>query len=216
VLSVRLKTFCSGPAETNAYLLTCSDTKKTAIIDAPLDSLGPLLNEIKKESLHVEMILLTHSHWDHIADCHPLQKALGIPLYVHQKDAKNVENPGADGLPLFFPIEPSTVDGFLIEGQKIALGNLTLEVIHTPGHTPGGVCFYLQNQNTLLSGDTLFQRCMGRIDLPTASAPSVMWASLHKLSLLPKETIVYPGHGDPTSIGKEAWIADAEKKFGKR
>ena len=175
-----------------------------------------LLGAISQDSLTVEMILLTHSHWDHIADCHLLQTKLGTSLYVHQQDADNVQKPGADGLPLFFPIKPATVTGSLVDGQKIKVGTLILEVIHTPGHTPGGVCFYLENKNILFSGDTLFQGSMGRIDLPTASKPEVMWSSLKRLSLLPKETIVYPGHGDPTTIGKESWIADPQKKFGMR
>lgn len=211
---MRLKKFCSGPAETNTYLLSCSQTKKAAIIDAPLNCSSFLLHEIQKESLQVEMILLTHSHWDHIADCHSLQKALGAPLYVHEKDASNVTKPGADGLRLFFPISPSTVDGFLVDGQTIPLGNLLIQVLHTPGHTPGGVSFYLEKDHVLFSGDTLFQGSMGRIDLPTACKPDVMWDSLKKLSKLPKETVVYSGHGDTTTIGKESWIADPEKKFG--
>lgn len=103
-------------------------------------------------------------------------------------------------------------DGHLADGQIITLGELTLHVIHTPGHSPGGVCFYLPAQETLFSGDTLFAGSIGNLSLPTAQ-PDRMWPSLKKLAALPKHTKVYPGHGGATRIDKESWIGDAEQKY---
>ena len=207
-----ISVFPAGPVETNAYILACSDTKKAWIIDAPKDSADELIGEINLEGLSVEKIVLTHSHWDHIADLAELKKKFGCPVLVHRADAGNVESPGSDGLSLYFPID-GVVPDQILEGKEIlTLGNMRIEVIHTPGHSPGCICLYIREEKTLISGDTLFRGCMGRVDLPT-SHPSLMWQSLRALSTLPADTKVYPGHGGSTSIGQESWMRDAEKRF---
>ncbi len=191
-----IKSLEFGPIGTNSVLLTCSETKKTAIVDAPQGC----VDTWKKMGLDVEMILFTHSHWDHIADAAALKREFKAPIYVHKADAPNLERPGSDGLQLHFPIEGVKADHYLEEGQELILGNLTIKVLHTPGHSPGGVCFLIGDQ--LISGDTLFRGAIGRIDLPT-SDPAKMKESLKKLSKLPKNTRVYPGHGGSTTIGEE-------------
>jgi hydroxyacylglutathione hydrolase len=207
-----LEVFPSGPVETNAYLLACEKTKHAAVIDAPFESSDLLLRRIQELSLTVDMILLTHSHWDHIAEVSVLKQKLKVPVYIHKEDAENLENPGADRLPLFFPLIGVKPDGYLSEGQKLEIGKLTLEVICTPGHSPGSVCFYLQDEKILLSGDTLFRGTIGNLSFPS-SRPALMWDSLKKLAALPAETKVFPGHGDSTTIGAEKWISHAEGKF---
>jgi hydroxyacylglutathione hydrolase len=204
--------FPFGPIETNALLLVCNETKIAAAIDPSAGSAGPLLHKAKELNTPIQKILLTHSHWDHFADAHELKKKTHAPLYVHPLDANNVEDPGSDGIPLFVPIEGVKVDHFLQEGATLEVGKLKLEVIHTPGHSPGSVCFYLKEQKLLISGDTLFQGTMGRVDLPTGE-PALMWKSLEKLSKLPPETRVVPGHGGETTIGKESWLTKAKQKF---
>jgi len=207
-----LEIFPSGPLETNAYLLACDVTKHAAVIDAPFESAETLLHRIKKLSLSVDMILLTHSHWDHIADVSLLKESLKVPVYVHKDDADNLENPGADRLPLFFPLKGMKPDGYLSEGQELIVGKLKMTVIHTPGHSPGSVCFYLSSEETLISGDTLFRGTIGNLSLPTAQ-PASMWVSLKKLAVLPEATKVYPGHGGSTTIGAEKWIAHAQDRL---
>lgn len=207
-----LEVFASGPADTNAYLLACSNTRQGVVIDVPPDSAEALLKRIFELKINIAMILLTHSHWDHFADASELKEKLNVPLYIHKEDAANLIDPGSDGLPLFFPIKRVEPSGFLEDGQAISVGELQIEVIHTPGHTPGGVCFYLKKQRILFSGDTLFQGTIGNLSFPTAR-PGRMWDSLKRLAALPKETQVYPGHGDPTTIGKEQWIVNAEDRF---
>ena len=207
-----IETFPSGPAETNAYLVGCPKLKRAVVIDAPFDCSEGILARAKKLDLHIDMLLLTHSHWDHTAEAALLKELCKIPVYVHQEDAENVEHPGSDRLPLFFPVKGVKPDGFLSDGQHIKVGQLTVEVIHTPGHTPGCVCFYIEKEHVLFSGDTLFCGTIGNLSFPTAR-PSLMWKSLKRLSQLPAETIVYPGHGDPTTIGAERWIAQAQDKF---
>jgi len=205
-----LEVFSSGPVDTNAYLLGCSKTKRAAVVDVPLDSSKKLIKYAQKLNLQIEVILLTHSHWDHIAEAALLKEKLQIPVYIHAEDAENLKNPGSDKLPLFFPVKGTQPDAFLQDRQIIAVGELQLEVIHTPGHTPGGVCFYLAEQKSLLSGDTLFRGTIGNLSFPTAR-PERMWESLKRLAQLPKDTKVFPGHGAPTTIGEESWIIDAQK-----
>ena len=178
---------------------------------APASS-SSLKEAADRNALQVEAIFLTHSHWDHIADVAVLKKELDLKLYVHPFDAANMCHPGSDGLPLMFPIEGNEPDGFFEEGQKLQVGNLEIEVIHTPGHTPGGVCFYIPREKVLISGDTLFSGSIGNLSFPTAD-PEAMWASLKKLAKLPPDTRVYAGHGPATTIGAEGWLERAEEMF---
>ena len=207
-----LEVFPSGPADTNAYLIACQTTKQAAIIDVPFESAEILAKRVSDLSLHVDMILLTHSHWDHIAEVSDLKNALKVPVYIHKDDAENLETPGADQLPLFFPVKGVKPDGYLHGEQQLHVGRLRIDVIHTPGHTPGGVCFYLPDQKALFSGDTLFRGTIGNLSFPT-SRPELMWDSLKKLAALPADTKVYPGHGGPTTIGAERWIAQAQGRL---
>jgi len=207
-----LETFPSGPADTNAYLIACSETKQAVVIDVPFESADLILERAKELGLSIQIILLTHSHWDHTAEVALLKQSLNVSVYVHKEDAENLETPGADKLPLFFPVTGVKADGFLTEGQEINVGNLKIQVIYTPGHTPGGVCFYFPKEKVLISGDTLFKGTIGNLSFPTARA-DLMWVSLKKLAALPQDVKVYPGHGGPTTIGAEKWIAHAQERF---
>ncbi len=204
--------FPFGPLETNAILLGCSETKKAALIDPSYGSISAVLDQVKEHDFKLEKILLTHSHWDHFADAFSLKNKTGAPIYVHPLDAKNIESPGTDGIPILVPIQPVKPDHFINEGDVIEVGELKLEVIHSPGHSPGGVCFYLPEQNLLISGDTLFAGSIGNLHLPTGNKDQ-MWKSLDKLSKLPPETVVVPGHGQETTIGNENWLSRAREIF---
>lgn len=208
-----VKRFSTGPIDTNSYLLICPSSKSSVVIDVGHDSARELSSYAEKHQLILEKILLTHSHWDHIADVAYLKNHLNIPVYIHKNDETNVINPGSDGLPLFIPIQGAKVDHHLKDGEMIDVGELRIKVIYTPGHTPGGVCFYLEKQKILFSGDTLFQGAIGRMDLPTACSPLTMIESLRKLEALPQETIVYPGHGDKTTIKQELSNIHAMEKL---
>lgn len=211
-----VKRFSTGLVDTNSYLLACPSSKLAVVIDAGQNSGKELSSYAEKHQLKIEKILLTHSHWDHIADVAYLKKHLHIPVYIHQDDASNMEVPGSDGLPLLISIQGVEVEHYLKDGEIIDVGDLYIEVIHTPGHTPGGVCFYLEKEKGLFSGDTLFQGAIGRLDLPTAR-PRKMLESLKKLEKLPQETSVYPGHGENTTIKQEyATIHAMEKLLHKR
>ncbi len=197
-----LKKFPSGPLETNALLIACPKEKRAAAVDPAQGSTQALLDEAARHHFTIDAILLTHSHWDHIADVALLKERTGAPIYVHAEDAPNVERPGTDSLRLFFPILGAHPDCLLKDGDEIWIGQVLLEVIHTPGHSPGGVCFFCRAEKILIAGDTLFCGAIGRIDLPTGQKKQ-MQVSLAKLAMLPADTRVIPGHGEDTTIAKE-------------
>lgn len=191
-----------GPIGTNMVILGCLSSQKVAIIDAPEGGLETAQIVLKEKGLTPEFLLLTHSHWDHIGDAAKIKKAFNIPVYVHKEDCYNVVKPGADGLG-HEQIEAIKEASLLTD--RIQLGNLQIEVLHTPGHSHGSVCFYLPTHSLLLSGDTLFQGGMGRVDL-TTSDPAKMKDSLALLAKMPGETRFIPGHGEESTIAAEHWL----------
>lgn len=205
--------FPSGPFETNAYVLFCPITHEAVFIDPAPGSFSALTQFIDQNHLSPKGIWLTHTHWDHIADAAKLIRRYLIPVAVHSEDRKNLEDPGSDGLPCWIDIERATPKILLEAGQILTLGDLQIKVIHTPGHTPGGVSFYLAREKLLFSGDTLFAGTIGNLSFPTAR-PALMWKSLELLAKLPSDTLVLPGHGPSTTIGQERWLANAEELFG--
>lgn len=207
-----IKTFPSGPFETNAYVIGCPATKQAVIIDPAQGSSKPVIAFLSENDLTPIIILITHSHWDHIIDTAILKNHFNIPVCIHALDRPNLEKPGSDRLPCPIPYEGVVPNRLLQEGDEVNVGNIRFKVIHTPGHSPGGVCFYCADEGVLISGDTLFRGSIGNLSLPTANA-ELMWQSLAKLSKLPPETIAYPGHGPSTTIGREPWLARAKDHF---
>lgn len=208
-----IQAFSCQPLSTNTYVIACPHTRKAAVVDPSFDSDPLILEFLTKNDLQLEKILLTHSHWDHIAGVYNLLEQLSVPVYIHSLDQPNLRTPGIDQLPMMIPFRGVENSLILKEDDLINVGDLLFKVIHTPGHSPGGVCFYCEKEGILISGDTLFKGSMGTLSLPTAQ-PERMWESLKKLSRLPIETKVYPGHGPSTTIGKESWLANAKEIFG--
>lgn len=203
----------SGPCATNCYLVACASTGKAVVIDPSPGSYAWIQRQLEKEKWQLQGIWLTHSHWDHFADAHLLQKKDPLmPLAVHRLDAENVLHPGVDGLPLYIPMLPARVDRLLEDGDRLGLGELSFQVLHTPGHSLGGVCFYEPTQGVLFAGDTFFKGTIGNLTFPTSCA-DLMWASLKRLAGLPADTKVYSGHGPATTIGAESWLSDAKRRF---
>jgi hydroxyacylglutathione hydrolase len=208
-----LESYSCGPFGTNALLIGCEKTKRGIFVDPAFESAPKLLSAANRHALHIEAIYLTHSHWDHIVDVAQLKDELSLNVYVHPKDAENLRHPGSDGVPMQIELQGAEPTHFLEEGQIHQVGALRFIVIHTPGHCPGAVCFYFEEQQVLISGDTLFKGTIGSLSLPTAEA-NLMWESLQKLSLLPPTTKVYPGHGESTTLKNESWIKNAKELFG--
>lgn len=204
--------FPSGPFETNAYVLYSPYALEAVFIDPAPGSAEALLDFVHEHQLTPKAIWLTHSHWDHIADVAKLLKKFPVPVLIHPEDAENLIHPGSDKLPCWITIEGVTPTHLLQEGEILTIGTSKAKVIFTPGHTPGGVCFYLPEEKLLFSGDTLFQGTIGNLSFPTAR-PSLMWKSLAKLDKLPSDTVILPGHGPSSTIGAESWLGRAEELF---
>lgn len=194
----------AGPVATIGYLVLDSKSKSAVIIDAPLESTAYFDSVITEKELRVEAILLTHTHWDHIADCSKLAKLTKASVYVNSKDFHRLNDPMAHTIfPLPFNIEAVTEVNFVHDNDKIKVGSLEFEVLFTPGHTEGGVCFVEHNEGAVFAGDTLFKESIGRVDLPGGSMPVILESINSKLMVLPDNYNVYSGHGPSTTIGWE-------------
>ncbi|MBI5346841.1 MAG: MBL fold metallo-hydrolase [Chlamydiae bacterium] len=207
-----LEKFVVGPLANNTILLCSETSNMAAVVDPSFGSFEEISKYLKKNSFDLKKILLTHSHYDHIVDAKRFKEHFHAEIYIHKLDSDNLINPGSDGLLGISNLQGVMPDHFLEDGQKFLVGTIVLRVIHTPGHTPGSICFYIPSEKILLSGDTLFKGAFGRLDLPT-SEPEKMMDSLKKLSKLPKDTKVISGHGSDTFIGKEEWLEDPKNFF---
>ena len=161
------------------------------------------MGHIKSEGLQVEAILLTHGHFDHIMGIGDLRREFSVPVYAHEGDRETLLDPSLN-LSISYT-DGYTFDGatYVRDGQTLELAGASFQVIHTPGHTPGGVCYYLENEKVLFSGDTLFQNSVGRTDFPNSSMSDLIRSLREKVMALPDDVKVYPGHMGETTIGHE-------------
>ncbi|HET7767193.1 MAG TPA: MBL fold metallo-hydrolase [Chloroflexota bacterium] len=202
-MTLQVRTLVCGPLQNNVYIV--SSGSAAIVVDAPLESVGPITRALAEHGLTLTAIVCTHGHFDHMAEAAELARRTAAPVLVHALDADRLRTPAR---PVFFPdleVEPVEVTRELAEGDRVEVGEVSLEVLHTAGHTPGSLC--LLAEGVLLSGDTLFAGSFGRYDLPGGDA-KVLRASLIRLRELPAGTRVLPGHGPETTIGRERWLAN--------
>jgi glyoxylase-like metal-dependent hydrolase (beta-lactamase superfamily II) len=187
------------------YIISCEQTKKAAIIDPGGDE-EKILAACKKENLEVEYIIATHGHPDHVCGNGVIQEQTGAKIIMHRADAEFFSQPDTQEYFSMLGLAESPPPDILVkEGDTITLGEESLTVIHTPGHTPGGMCLY--NAPDCFTGDTLFVGGVGRTDFPGGSMQELSNAIRNKLLTLPPDTIVWPGHGyggSKSTIGEEA------------
>jgi hydroxyacylglutathione hydrolase len=180
-----LRKLVVGPYQANCYILGCKETKEGLVID-PGDEVFRIVKEISRNGLKIRYILLTHGHFDHTGSVGELKKITKAPVFIHALDA-----PGLNLRP----------DGHFYHGQEIRLGNYIISVIHTPGHTPGGVSIHAPG--AIFTGDTLFAGSVGRTDFPGGDHNKLIEGVLTKIFPLGDNLRVYPGHGPATTVGRE-------------
>jgi len=191
-----------GMIGTNCYLAANRVTKEAVIID-PGDEAGRIKRLIMENNYAPQAILLTHGHFDHVMAADSLSAEYGVGIYIHELEKETLEDPelnvsGMMGNPMTFH-----ATDFVRDGELLNLAGYTFQVLLTPGHTKGGVCYYLASEHVLFSGDTLFAGSVGRTDFPGGSMGILVGSIRDKLLTLPDKTTVYPGHMEVTTIGAE-------------
>ena len=202
-MKAEVKSLVLGPIATNCYFLANRETKEMVLID-PAASPGRIKDLAEKYQYRPVAILLTHGHFDHIEAMDALKRDWQVPVYASEEEKEILQDPGANLSVMMtrggFRAE---ADCYFRDGDVLELAGFSLQVIATPGHTKGSVCFYLPEEKILFSGDTLFQGSCGRTDFPTGSMSQIVRSIRERLFVLPEDTRVFPGHEGETTIGME-------------
>ncbi len=189
-----------GPLEENTYVIGDEATRQAIVVD-PGDEPDRIIDIIRDKNLQVHSVICTHTHFDHVGAVGDIRKATGAKILIHKDDLKVYET--AKDQAAFWGYDIDDIpepDGFIDEGDVIEAGNLKFKVMHTPGHSPGGICLY--GEGILLSGDTIFKGSVGRTDFPGGSMEELK-KSFRRLLNLPQDTKIYSGHGPETTVGME-------------
>lgn len=202
-MSVNVNFAVLGAVGTNCYVAADSESGQCIIID-PADNVQQLQKMISESGCQPAAILLTHGHIDHIKAAKDLKDIYNINIYAGREEEETLSNPQINLSTAIIGEEfVLKADVLLDDGQKIKLAGMNIEAIHTLGHTAGGMCYYIADENILFSGDTLFAESVGRTDFPGGSMSSIVSSIKNKLFVLPEDTRVFPGHGEGTSVKYE-------------
>jgi len=195
-----LKTFTVGLMEANCYILYNPDKREGLIIDPGAEA-SRLIKFIRKEKISIRYIINTHGHPDHVGANREIKRETNAPILIHEYDAPML-NKSQNVLPLIFPLEYSSppADTLIKDGDLIECAGMKLKVLHTPGHTPGGIS--LLTDDSIFTGDTLFSGSVGRFDLPGGSQ-EILFNSINKILSLDENLAIYPGHGPSTTVSQE-------------
>jgi glyoxylase-like metal-dependent hydrolase (beta-lactamase superfamily II) len=203
--NIKIRILVLGSVQTNCYLVYQEQTKETLIID-PAARPDKIKETIEKLELTPKAVLLTHGHFDHIGAAMEVKRHYGIPIYAGEEE-KEVLNSAYNNLSEMMAAEAFAIeaDEYVKDEENLSLAGFSIRAIATPGHTKGGMCYLVSfgTEQVLFSGDTLFAGSVGRYDFPTSSGTALFSSIRNKLLLLPEDLSVYPGHGEPTTIGTE-------------
>ena len=205
-MSIEVKRLVLGPIRTNCYIVYNSETFEAVVID-PADESYVIENKLAENKLLLKGILLTHGHFDHIGAAGPLKKRFGIDIYALKEEREILTTDKNLGSMINRPITLEA-DKYVSDGDNIELIGRSFKVIHTLGHTIGSCCYYIEEEKMLFSGDTLFYHSHGRTDFPTGSQSGIIQSIKDRLLILDKDTVVFPGHEDETTIGNERQLYD--------
>lgn len=203
---LKIKAFTFNPLQENTYLIY-NEQKQCIIVDAGCyfkEEQQKLLNYISTNNLQPMLLLNTHAHLDHVFGIAFLKQQFHIPFVIHQLDLPMLNSFPEVSVRYGLPGEnPPSPDYFIDENSDLKLGDIAIKIIHTPGHSPGSLSFYLGDEKILISGDALFNQSIGRTDFPGGNHSTLVQSITAKLFVLPDETVVYSGHGPTTTIGDE-------------
>ena len=192
-----------GPLQCNCSVIGDEKTREAMVID-PGDDIEQVLERIRKHSLNVKQIVITHAHIDHVGGAMKLRAATGAPILLNQNDYALLKMLDAQAAWLGMAAPGKVeIDQSIGQGDVVKTGPLVAQVLDTPGHTEGSICLYFSTENKLIAGDTLFAGSIGRTDLPGGSFEKIIRSILDRVLALPDETVVVPGHGPLTTIGEE-------------
>jgi glyoxylase-like metal-dependent hydrolase (beta-lactamase superfamily II) len=202
-----IEVHASAPFFKNGFVLGCDETHEGVVVD-PGDEVGLLLSAVEQHGLSIRYILLTHAHLDHVTGVARAKQALNVPVVLHKADEVLYENVVQQGMMFGLRVEPQPpIDAFYDGEGPWRFGHYGAWVYHTPGHCPGGVCLAVgredQTERTLFVGDTLFAGSIGRTDLPGGDLETLLTSIRRVLLRFPDDTVVWPGHGPSTSVGRE-------------
>ena len=202
---MKIETFSKNSMGQNIYLCWCGNSKEGVLIDAGCNEADEkaIMQTINNEGITLKAILLTHGHYDHITAVKKMKSLTNAPVYSHISEKQVLENPDLNLSCRILTKISVTPDELFNDGDAFEFGDCTLKVLHTPGHTPGGVCYYDADGGNLFAGDTLFASSIGRTDFPMGDHAKLVRNITAKLLTLPDDTMVYPGHGGTTTIWRE-------------
>lgn len=201
-MKYQLQSMVLGMVGTNCYLLINNETKETVIFD-PADDGKRIASYLEREELKPVAILLTHGHFDHIMGAPEVAEHFGIPVYAHKLEQEVLTSTQLNACAMIGKQFVMSADRLVSDGEVLNLAGTRIKVLHTPGHTQGGVSYFIEELNILVCGDTLFEGSVGRTDLPTGSMGTLVRSIREKLFVLDDEVTALPGHGGQTTIGWE-------------
>lgn len=205
---MKINHYVVGQVQTNCYVVINQENKECFIID-PGASAKQLAERIKKDELTPVAVLLTHGHFDHAGAAEELAEEFGIKIYAHEAEKDTLENPQKNVSWMMGASETYHANVFLKDEEVLTLAGFEIKVIHTPGHTEGGCCYYIETEAVIFTGDTLFAQSVGRTDFPGGSMSQIVRSITEKIMTLnaagnlETDIMVYPGHNDPTTIETE-------------